>query len=171
MRRFILLGIVLVISLTLLFCTPNSQAVPMKISKILEDNVSVNNNRVTHLLKAYEDVENVVVVDYFYREVDVSGARVTKEEFLGERLNAVKIEVGDLKKGESIEISYTIEKGEGKALLGADIYYIHGERHLLFPKEYSISVESKGTFSGLIPFLIISVLIISLIYLMLKKKK
>ncbi len=145
-------------------------ATAVSVSLVLQDDVTVRNNTITHSLKAFKEIQNVTMIDYFS---NVKTENSAKENFLGKEFEAVKIEIGDLIEGESRSVSYSILGGNGTAMLGADIYYLNGEKHRLFPKEIEIEIKEKpvkeeiNTNLLIIVFLII--LIFTIVYLKLRK--
>ncbi len=103
----------------------------------LEDNSNFKEGNIIHEITAYSDVRNVTIVDYF-SYVETKDAVIQKEEFLGKEWLTVKIDIGDMKKGERKNITYKIFKTRGEAMIGGDTYYIEDEKHQLFPKKIEI---------------------------------
>jgi hypothetical protein len=118
-----------------------ASAVP--VSVILSDEFNVRDGNVNRVITAYEAINNVTIIDYF-SDVEVQGINAEKDEFLGKKWISVKIPLGDMKKGEIKTVTYNISRSEGDAMPGADVYYIEGERHQLFPKKTIIEVKSAA---------------------------
>lgn len=143
------------------------QAYAVPVSVILEDQVQIENKKVIHSLRASMDIENVTIVDYFS---EVNSDKVMKEEFLGKEWNSIKMEIGNLKKGETKVISYEIHNGNGTALLGADTYYLKGERHQLFPEKVEIDIKADKIVGKEQYLFLILLLIIAIVFIILIKK-
>jgi len=128
------LGLILILEMIL-----SAQAV--SVSTILEDNVTIENNLVIHKIQAFRGIENLTLVDYF-SEVKTRES-IEGESFLGREWWAVRIEIGNLKQGEKV-IQYDIIQAKGEALLGADTYYLEGEKHQLFPKKVILDITEEN---------------------------
>jgi len=169
MNRKILCSMVL---LSILF----NQAVPIPISLFLNDEVSTDNKIIIHTLKAYNDLENVTVVDYF-SDVRVENLNLLEENFLGKNYKAIRIPVGNMRENESKIITYALISANGTALLGADTYLLEGEEHRLSPKSVEIQICEETIYQRFAPFvsplalLVILVSIVVGVILGLKNKK
>lgn len=141
----------------------------LSVSLILEDNPLFINGTIIHEITSYEGVSNVTIVDYFLEvEAEVT---TTSEEFLGRRWYKVEIPAGDMQKGEIRGVTYKISSASGDALLGADIYYLDGERHQLFPRKTAIEVkpiasESELTWQKYPTYILVLILIVSIIIIL-----
>ncbi len=162
------------ISLAIIFAIYCVSAVP--ISVILEDDVGVIGENITHRLIAHNDINNVTIIDYF-SNVEVQNNDVKKENFLDKEWFTVKIPVGDMKKGEKKTIIYNILKSGKEAMLGGDVYYLENEKHQLFPKKVTIEVvydaayiETLSKSSNKSIYILILVLIIIVIILLIVLK-
>ncbi len=159
------------IKLILIIFILTTTTIGFPVSVILQDNVLIENNTVIHSITAFKDVKNVTIRDYF-PDVRVEEIGTKREEFLGREWNSVILEIGDMNTNENKVIKYEILSGNGTALLGADTYYIDGEFHQLFPKEFKIDIKNRTIENGqnLAWFAIIAIVIISIvIYIKVRK--
>jgi hypothetical protein len=175
-------------SLAFMFAVYCASAV--QVSVILEDKSRFMDGNITHEVTAYNDVNNVTIIDYF-SDVKVQGIDAEKEEFLGKEWLAVKIHIGDMKNGERKTLTYNILSGAGDVMLGGDFYYIEGERHQLFPEKTTIEVKPAASYTEIInesinesgstkpeessqnylPYILLLVVVILLFIIVLKLKK
>lgn len=121
----------------------------VQVSTVLEDNVTTINATVTHSIKAHKNIQNVTVVDYF-SDVKIKDIATEKEQFLGKEWIAVHINIGNINEGETKTIEYEILDGKGEAMFGADVYYLNGEKHQLFPKKEVIDIDIKSEIETLV---------------------
>lgn len=140
----------------------------LNITTILSDDVTVEKTKITHVIKAYENISNVSVIDFYPKGSKLGKNKKFSAEFLGEEREYVLFYVGSLAAGQETTIEYRIESVEGIALLGADTYIINGDIHQLFPKSQEIII-SRGKSGGGLGFLILPMVMMILILIALYK--
>lgn len=144
----------------------------LNISVVLEDNVTLEGDIVTHQVTAFMDVENVTILDYFQDGVILHGIRLKPGSYGGNELNVARLNIGNLSAYQVANVKYQILEGSGEALLGANTYLIEGGKQQLYPKTVTLGVKKKSPVSKntslLFPFAMI-ILILILMYLKQKR--
>jgi hypothetical protein len=123
---------------------------------LLMDNVTVEENVITHNMTAYADIKDVKVVDLYASNVSNQST-----EFLGDYYSVVERNIGDMKRGEHLSVSYRV--GVDKyALLGANKFRYQGENHRLAPQRVESRDSSAKSFLPAV--LVLSLAVTAVIY-------